>query len=395
MPSTLSKAASPTAKAKGAGRAPLPVGMISAGVLPVGGCGLGRGPPVAPGPTVIQALLRATPKSGGTVAEVSHGWLRVTPAEASVVPSTPGSTTSHSSQWTESTPSQPATEPGLLAWAQSGASSGAAAAVRNYEEEIAKGIGKGECKQEREVRKDLAKLRLSEDNEPLMPFVRCSGCPHIEKWARFHNVWVDSEIEGVEGKYERACWNCDMIREHLPDEQAARYWIIQAAPGYAKKQLVSAAFRKAKLFAKQEFPMMDSNNKLRKVALASMTKIFAPMADAIIRKTKHMEFLGSQADEHKELANRIRNCSDPEEAKKLLAQMDEFISKPSPLLAFADKGAQQWRYQLAATYSDDWVTSTDGGASCRCTSSAGPDTPGRRAWPSSRRNFGERSRPTL
>ena len=60
---------------------------------------------------------------------------------------------------------------------------------------------------------------------------------------------------------------------------------------------------------------MDSNNKLRKVALASMTKIFAPMADAILRKTKHVEFLASQAEEHKELANRIRNCTDPAEAK--------------------------------------------------------------------------------
>ena len=97
-----------------------------------------------------------------------------------------------------------------------------------------------------------------------------------------------------------------------------------------------------------------------------MTKIFAPMADAIVRKTKHMLFLSSEADAHKDLAARIKRCADPELAKKLLEEMDAYIQQPTQLLAFADKGPQQqWRYQLAATYSDDWVSSTDGGAFMR------------------------------
>ena len=187
------------------------------------------------------------------MASMTHGWVSVTPAEATTVASVASSQYSDTSSVSGSAQTG-SPDAGLLSWAQGNVrtrsaatsiASSPVAAVRSYDDEIAKGAGKaarlGECPQEHEVRKDLAKLRLGDDNEPIMPFVRCSGCPHIEKWARFHNTWVDSEIEGVDGRYERACWMCVQKREHLPDESSARYWIIQAAPGYAKKQRVCAA----------------------------------------------------------------------------------------------------------------------------------------------------------
>jgi hypothetical protein len=114
------------------------------------------------------------------------------------------------------------------------------------------------------------------------------------------------------------------------------------------------AFREAVASVQESFEMVDGSRKQRKSLVMATMKLFAPMSDQIVRKYKHMEMLNSKLDEHKSMMERMRTCKDPAECIKMLEELDKLLDR-APLFGFADKLVNQWRYQLAATYSDEFV----------------------------------------
>ena len=48
----------------------------------------------------------------------------------------------------------------------------------------------------------------------------------------------------------------------------------------------------------------------------------------------------------------------------MLAELDELLDR-APLLGFADKGENQWKYQLASTYSDEYISNPSNGTYLR------------------------------
>ena len=51
----------------------------------------------------------------------------------------------------------------------------------------------------------------------------------------------------------------------------------------------------------------------------------------------------------------MKNKKDPAKIAALLKECDKFFVR-EPLLGFASKGADQWRYQLASSYSDEFIS---------------------------------------
>ena len=62
----------------------------------------------------------------------------------------------------------------------------------------------------------------------------------------------------------------------------------------------------------------------------------------------------------REMMENMRTCKDPKEAQNMLAELDELLDR-APLLGFADKGENQWKYQLASTYSDEYISNPSNG----------------------------------
>jgi len=82
------------------------------------------------------------------------------------------------------------------------------------------------------------------------------------------------------------------------------------------------------------------------------------MLDAISRKVQHMWLLNSEHDHHKDMMSKVKGAATPEEAKQYLEELDRFFEEEEKLLAFSSHdAATQAKFQLASSYSDEWVSS--------------------------------------
>jgi prophage DNA circulation protein len=140
-----------------------------------------------------------------------------------------------------------------------------------------------------------------------------------------------------------------MAREHLPDLRSAQLYIIKASPGFAKKSLKQKAWQDAIANVQRDFKMLEgSRTQIRAITHATMQSLFAPMADAIARKHKHMQFLNSDMEVHKHMMQRMQTCTDTKEAQRLLEELDKLLDH-SQLLAFQGKnqwGSTSWRAHI-------------------------------------------------
>jgi hypothetical protein len=187
--------------------------------------------------------------------------------------------------------------------------------------------------------------------------VTCAGCKDEDKWKRMLKLY--NEDKG----YYYECAKCVMTREALPDLRAAQFFILKASPGFLKKSRTQAAWQDAKRIVQDEFKMMKGTRKeMHSVTHATMRHLFAPLAKAIARKHRHMEFLNSNMEIHKAMMERMRTCTDPKLAQLLLEELDKLM-EPSQLLAF--QGENQWQFQLASTYSDEYVSDKAAGTYMR------------------------------
>ena len=219
----------------------------------------------------------------------------------------------------------------------------------------AKGAGKGDLGFEHakaEVEDRLAKMQLDSNNEPVHPFARCVSCPYIDVWKRMESTTND------DGDWIRTCWQCIMVREGLSSEGEARWYIIQNAPSFNRKQKQWSSYREAKQMVKDMEGIGSGPNTRREkraICMASMQSLFMPMADIIIRKKKHMEMLLAKHEGYLSHLAAMKHEKDPSKLKTMMAECDKFFER-EPLLGFASKGADQWRFQMASSYSDEFIS---------------------------------------
>jgi len=91
------------------------------------------------------------------------------------------------------------------------------------------------------------------------------------------------------------------------------------------------------------------------MTLMAMRDLFEPMADVLVRKYKHMELIEQKHTEYLAALQELKSAKDEATIQRLMKKLDE-IHKKEDLLAFASKGEDQWKYQLASTYSDEYIS---------------------------------------
>ena len=81
-----------------------------------------------------------------------------------------------------------------------------------------------------EMEDRLANMQLDDGGERVFPFTRCAYCPYIDMWRHMENNRND------DGDFTRTCWQFIMAREGLATEGEARWFIIQNAPSFARRE---------------------------------------------------------------------------------------------------------------------------------------------------------------
>ena len=143
------------------------------------------------------------------------------------------------------------------------------------------------------------------------------------------------------------------MTEHvLENEAAARTWIVQNSKGYQRKHAVHERWQHSREFVAENFSGMTSKKEKRAITLMAMRDLFEPMADVLVRKYKHMELIEQKHTEYLAALQELKSAKDEATIQRLMKKLDE-IHKKEDLLAFASKGEDQWKYQLASTYSDE------------------------------------------
>ena len=233
------------------------------------------------------------------------------------------------------------------------------ASRRDADDGGCKGDGKGgggssSCAADAVESIDLAKLKLANStDEPVMPLARCStpGCGLIEVWKRMVNRW-DPETE----TRTRTCWRCVLAREDdVHDEAEARHWIIRASPDFKRKEKQWGEFKQAKQMVATHFPLLSTSKSKHMATMSCMSELFGELADQIVKKHKQMLFLEQKHEGYLKLLAEMKTCTDAGRVKELVKELDSFLQR-EPLLGFASKGSQQWEYQMASTYADDFIS---------------------------------------
>jgi hypothetical protein len=189
------------------------------------------------------------------------------------------------------------------------------------------------------------------------------GCSTREFWKLFESkkVWLD--FEEVKGKGDdkfvwcRTCWICIMKRENLPDEAAARTWIVQNKSDYKRRQDDNDKYCAAKKYQLRFFTMMSGQEKHKAVKILEkqeeFTRVFTPLAEAILIKDQQMAGAANEWNEAQKLVAELRCLKD---SSKIVDAIDRImlLTAEVPLLAFAGD-ADQHRKWFATTYADEWT----------------------------------------
>ena len=147
--------------------------------------------------------------------------------------------------------------------------------------------------------------------------------------------------------------------------------------GYDKKVERNNKFKMAKLHAIEEFPG-HTGREIRNIVRASLLIVLKPLAKYIIRKTRVLEKRAELMQKHADLLlefESITDSKDMDRSEELLNQLEQImedIEETERPLAFRERaetdlpnassweqGRLQWKYFLAATYSDLWAEVKD------------------------------------
>ena len=177
------------------------------------------------------------------------------------------------------------------------------------------------------------------------------ACGTIDKWSKMHNTWNLEENEWI-----YVCWKC-IAKEHNLDEKDAKLWIIEHSRNFKDRKDRSEKFLHNMANVQSTFPGLNKKG-IRDLTRDMMQEVWSPMLDAISRKVQHMWLLNSEHEHHKDMMNKVKGSATPEEANQYIQELDRFFEEEEKLLAFSSHDtATQAKFQLASSYSDEWVSS--------------------------------------
>ena len=197
---------------------------------------------------------------------------------------------------------------------------------------------------------------------PLHPFYRCDadGCEKTGHWRRMMSTkqWIDDDAYTI----TRVCVECVRVKFSLPTDNAA-YAKIKEESGRIDqikrrhKEYVETTSQITELF-----PAMQVQNKrgvrvmVRKaISRKTMQDLWDPLIEFILLKKQQLGRRGAALEEHSELVERLRVCTDPVEGVKLMEELEQLQLHVQPLAFSNETEEVQDRYLLASSFSDEWT----------------------------------------
>ena len=95
--------------------------------------------------------------------------------------------------------------------------------------------------------------------------------------------------------------------------------------------------------------------KIMQMTRENFKEMWMPLMEAIIRKTLHMFQVCESQERRVVLIDELATCADSARARALMTELNELAGKDRMVAFRSHTEEDQNRFQLAATYSDEWV----------------------------------------
>jgi hypothetical protein len=172
------------------------------------------------------------------------------------------------------------------------------------------------------------------------------------------------DVDDNSWTWQYSCCPC-MSKMWQLSEGEAQVRIFQSRSGWDKKQGKIKAFNEAKQNRIEQFPALRGKQ-LYQMARADLQKVFAPMANVILRKMRALSEQSVLNDEHRALLDQLKTVQKVDAAKVLLDRIEAISAQIEELdgyLAFKQRAQgdveKHRRYILAAEYADEWCSVFD------------------------------------
>ena len=248
-------------------------------------------------------------------------------------------------------------------------------------------IANGTCfkrpnKKQRDTESQPAKVekpvtKSNSERYPNWPTVMCKECGSNGKWSKMEQstVWLNYQEKQNDPLddwyYEYLCPKCVSQREGCTIQEAILL-IHKSHSGWERRLARSNEFKDAMVDVQEEFKGI-CGRATKFIARTAIQVVLEPLAKYLNRKTKVLEHRATLVDRHAALMIEFENCDrdcNLARSKQIMTELEKLIEQIEETerpLAFRERaerdlpGAaplavekQQWRYFLAATFSDLW-----------------------------------------
>ena len=166
------------------------------------------------------------------------------------------------------------------------------------------------------------------------------------------------EDEDASFQWWHECAVCLALRKGISEREAMSE-IIRSSASFRSSEKRNAGSKAALQKQMELMPALSETKKgmkrIRQITRESCKELWMPLMEAIVIKTGHMFIVCEAQERRKVLIDELRTCVDQERAQEILAELNE-LARADRLVAFGRHSVEiQDRFQLAATYSDEWV----------------------------------------
>ena len=197
--------------------------------------------------------------------------------------------------------------------------------------------------------------------EVVWPKVQCKECKHVAHWRsmelkrvciHYQARWADADDEFEE---VRTCVSCVSIRDCISLDEAKEKVLGGAVDHkrYRAGQYKEAGKKREERIAHGGYEVVTSRREKRILTIQSMSELFQPLAEYILRKRAALERVTQNVEEHKELAKALVAAKSLAEEKRIIDAM-EALELDNGWIAFQGH-ADQHAMIKASSYSDSWV----------------------------------------
>ncbi len=216
------------------------------------------------------------------------------------------------------------------------------------------------------VRSAGADVAPGESVVAVVPFHKnnrtCTMCGVVGHWRKMRREmkidhWQQFKHESEDTYYEvQTCMKCVGVEMGIPEKEAQA--IVLAGPiAHKKARYENMMEGKAMAAIKISGMASCSRTERRELTMNTMIELFGPLAKHIVRKQQALQKVHTDTLRHKELAEKLAECSDFESEQEILKEM-EGLEVSDGWLAF-EQEIDQHAYIAAASYSDCWTIIRD------------------------------------